>query len=146
MLSPLVPTREFCFLRYCQQIEQGSWAIVDVSYDISRDNQFASQYRSHRLPSGCLIQDMPNGYSKVVKLVIKCVYSSGSSISIKCSLLIPSSQMWEFRLLGWNMWKLKTKLQLIGSTEILFIVGWHLELKDGLLHLRGCVKGLLVLW
>ncbi|KAF3974712.1 hypothetical protein ACB098_04G063300 [Castanea mollissima] len=65
VLSPLVPTREFCFLRYCQQIEQGSWAIVDVSYDISRDNQFASQYRSHRLPSGCLIQDMPNGYSKV---------------------------------------------------------------------------------
>ena len=54
--------------------------------------------------------------------------------------------MWEYRLLGWNMWKLKTKLQLIGSTEILFIVGWHLELKDGLLLLRGCVKGLLVLW
>ncbi|KAL4632954.1 hypothetical protein ACB092_04G087100 [Castanea dentata] len=65
VLSPLVPTREFCFLRFCQQIEQGSWAIVDISYDISRDNQFASQYRSHRLPSGCLIQDMPNGYSKV---------------------------------------------------------------------------------
>lgn len=65
VLSPLVPTREFYFLRYCQQIEQGLWAIVDVSYDFPRDNQFASQFRSHRLPSGCLIQDMPNGYSKV---------------------------------------------------------------------------------
>ncbi|XP_034673967.1 homeobox-leucine zipper protein HDG12-like isoform X4 [Vitis riparia] len=64
VLSPLVPTREFYFLRYCQQIEQGSWAIVDVSYDFP-DNQFAPQNPSHRLPSGCLIQDMPNGYSKV---------------------------------------------------------------------------------
>ncbi|RXH77162.1 hypothetical protein DVH24_023436 [Malus domestica] len=65
VLSPLVPTREFYFLRYCQQIEQGLWAIVDVSYDFPQDNQFANQCRSHRLPSGCLIQDMPNGYSKV---------------------------------------------------------------------------------
>ncbi|EEF34449.1 homeobox-leucine zipper protein HDG11 [Ricinus communis] len=62
VLSPLVPTREFYILRYCQQIEQGLWAIVNVSYDIQ---QFSSQCRSHRLPSGCLIQDMPNGYSKV---------------------------------------------------------------------------------
>ncbi|KAH7529418.1 hypothetical protein FEM48_Zijuj05G0182000 [Ziziphus jujuba var. spinosa] len=65
VLSPLVPTREFFFLRYCQQIEQSLWAIVDVSYDFPRDNHFSSQYRSHRLPSGCLIQDMPSGYSKV---------------------------------------------------------------------------------
>ncbi|XP_040997631.1 homeobox-leucine zipper protein HDG11-like [Juglans microcarpa x Juglans regia] len=65
VLSSLVPTREFYFLRYCQQIEQGLWAIVDVSYDFPRGNQFASESRCHRLPSGCLIQDMPNGYSKV---------------------------------------------------------------------------------
>ncbi|XP_065882259.1 homeobox-leucine zipper protein HDG11 isoform X2 [Euphorbia lathyris] len=62
MLSPLVQTREFYILRYCQHIEPGLWAIVNVSYDVP---QFASQCRSHRLPSGCLIQDMPNGYSKV---------------------------------------------------------------------------------
>ncbi|CAI0400189.1 unnamed protein product [Linum tenue] len=62
LLSPLVPTREFYILRYCQQIEQGAWAIVNVSYDIP---QFASQFRSQRLPSGCLIEDMPNGYCKV---------------------------------------------------------------------------------
>lgn len=70
MLSPLVPTRDFIFLRYCQQVEQGSWAIVDVSYEIPRDAHSASQCRSHRLPSGCLIQDMPNGYSKVGTLLI----------------------------------------------------------------------------
>lgn len=66
VLSPLVPTRQLCFLRFCQQIEQGSWAVVDVSYDITQENQYSStSCKVHRLPSGCLIQDMPNGYSKV---------------------------------------------------------------------------------
>ncbi|PIA26703.1 hypothetical protein AQUCO_09100087v1 [Aquilegia coerulea] len=63
VLSPLVSTREFYFLRYCQQLEQGLWAISDVSFE-SRQNQFSSPH-SRRLPSGCLIQDMPNGYSKI---------------------------------------------------------------------------------
>ncbi|KAG9150557.1 hypothetical protein Leryth_026875 [Lithospermum erythrorhizon] len=63
--SPFVPERRFYLLRYCQQIEQDSWAIVDVSYDILHDNQLNSACKAHRLPSGCLIQDMPNGYSKV---------------------------------------------------------------------------------
>ncbi|KAM7277711.1 hypothetical protein ACFE04_004845 [Oxalis oulophora] len=62
VLSPLVSTREFYIIRYCQQIEQGLWAIVNVSHEIPQVDQ---QHRCHRLPSGCLIQDMPNGYSKV---------------------------------------------------------------------------------
>ncbi|CAD5317086.1 unnamed protein product [Arabidopsis thaliana] len=61
VLSPLVATREFCELRYCQQTEQGSWIVVNVSYDLP---QFVSHSQSYRFPSGCLIQDMPNGYSK----------------------------------------------------------------------------------
>ncbi|XP_020215888.1 homeobox-leucine zipper protein HDG11 isoform X2 [Cajanus cajan] len=65
VLSPLVSTREFYFLRYCQQIEQGTWAVVDVSYDFPQDSHFAPEFRSHRRPSGCLFQDMPNGHSKV---------------------------------------------------------------------------------
>nr|CAD1826194.1 unnamed protein product [Ananas comosus var. bracteatus] len=40
VLSPVVPTREFCFLLQCP-------------------------FSFARLPSGCLIQEMPNGYSKV---------------------------------------------------------------------------------
>lgn len=47
------------------------------------------------------------------------------------------------RSLGLNMWKLKTKLQLIDSIGTLFIVVWHLEQKDGLPLFRGCVKDLL---
>ncbi|CAN6932442.1 unnamed protein product [Brassica oleracea] len=62
VLSPLVATREFCELRYCQQIELGSWIVVNVSYHLP---QFVSHSHSYRFPSGCLIQDMPNGYSKV---------------------------------------------------------------------------------
>ncbi|XP_024992062.1 homeobox-leucine zipper protein HDG11-like [Cynara cardunculus var. scolymus] len=66
VLSPLVSTRQFYFLRFCQQIEQGSWAIVNVSYNLPQYNPYAqSQFKAHRLPSGCLIQEMPNGYSKV---------------------------------------------------------------------------------
>lgn len=64
VLSPLVSTREFYFLRFCQQID-GGWAIADVSFDVSRVNQFTFPSHSRRLPSGCLLQDMPNGYSKV---------------------------------------------------------------------------------
>ncbi|KAK1287447.1 Homeobox-leucine zipper protein ROC8 [Acorus calamus] len=66
VLSPVVSTREFHFLRYCQQIEKGTWAVADVSVDFSsRENQFTAPSSSRKLPSGCLIQDMPNGYSKV---------------------------------------------------------------------------------
>ena len=95
VLSPLVSTREFYFLRYCQQIEQGLWAIVDVSYDFPQDNHFAPPFRSHRLPSGCFVQDMPNGYSKVTSklfgafgyfdTILLCIFSHCTKLS--CRLL-----------------------------------------------------------
>uniref|UniRef100_A0A0A9BJ40 START domain-containing protein n=1 Tax=Arundo donax TaxID=35708 RepID=A0A0A9BJ40_ARUDO len=65
IMTPVVPTREFSFLRYCKQIEQGLWAVVDVSVEGQRDAHYGVQSRSRRLPSGCLIADMSNGYSKV---------------------------------------------------------------------------------
>ncbi|KAJ8475760.1 hypothetical protein OPV22_019487 [Ensete ventricosum] len=65
VLSPLVPTREFCFLRYCQQIESGMWVVADISVDYPRDNQLGLSPRSRRLPSGCLIEETPDGYSKI---------------------------------------------------------------------------------
>jgi homeobox-leucine zipper protein len=52
--SPLVPTREAQFVRYCKQHTDGSWAVVDVSLDGGR-----------RRPSGCLIRELPNGHSRV---------------------------------------------------------------------------------
>ncbi|ONK74994.1 uncharacterized protein A4U43_C03F12210 [Asparagus officinalis] len=66
ILSPVVPTREFLFLRYCQQIDHSSWVVTDVSVDFPRDpNLLGPPSRNRRLPSGCLIQEMPNGHSKV---------------------------------------------------------------------------------
>ncbi|KAE7995477.1 hypothetical protein FH972_000261 [Carpinus fangiana] len=62
--SPLVPTRENYFVRYCKQHADGTWAVVDVSLDNLRSPGPLS--RSRRRPSGCLIQELPNGYSKVV--------------------------------------------------------------------------------
>ncbi|XP_077243537.1 homeodomain GLABROUS 2 isoform X1 [Tasmannia lanceolata] len=60
--SPLVPTRESYFVRYCKQHSDGTWAVVDVSLDSLRPSPVL---KCRRRPSGCLIQEMPNGYSKV---------------------------------------------------------------------------------
>lgn len=86
VLSALVPTRKLYLLRFCQQIEQGSWAIVDVSYDVPhQETQFSSSCKAQRLPSGCLITEMPNGYSEVV-CVCLYVYKFGWLSSSKCKL------------------------------------------------------------
>ncbi|KAF8051731.1 hypothetical protein N665_1672s0008 [Sinapis alba] len=69
LLTPLVPVRQVAFLRFCKQHTEGVWAVVDVSVDrISNRGGSASALSSlscRRLPSGCLVHDMPNGYSKV---------------------------------------------------------------------------------
>lgn len=67
VLSPLVPVREVHFLRFCKQLAEGVWAVADVSVDSIRENAGAPSFFScRRQPSGCVVQDMPNGYSKVI--------------------------------------------------------------------------------
>lgn len=65
MPSPLFATRERQFVRYCKQHTDGSWAIVDVSLDTLRPGATASSSCGRRRPSGCLIRELPNGYSRV---------------------------------------------------------------------------------
>jgi homeobox-leucine zipper protein len=71
VLSPLVPTREVTFLRFCKQLGEGAWAVVDVSIDgLVMEQGLAVAYttadiKCRRLPSGCLLQDTPNGFCKV---------------------------------------------------------------------------------
>ncbi|RZC57432.1 hypothetical protein C5167_004732 [Papaver somniferum] len=65
VLSPLVQIREVNFLRFCKQHAEGVWAVVDISVDANQENSDTYTYLSRRLPSGCVIQDMPNGYCKV---------------------------------------------------------------------------------
>ncbi|RZS16478.1 hypothetical protein BHM03_00048466, partial [Ensete ventricosum] len=38
VLSPLVPVRDVHFLRFCKQLTEGAWAVVDVSVDGIRDD------------------------------------------------------------------------------------------------------------
>nr|GMC56895.1 homeobox-leucine zipper protein ROC8-like [Ipomoea batatas] len=65
ILSPMVAPRDFIFLRYCRQLDATAWIMVNVSYDCFKENEgFAPSYY-WKLPSGCLIQDLHNGKSKV---------------------------------------------------------------------------------
>lgn len=74
VLSPLVPIREVNFLRFCKQHAEGVWAVVDVSIDSIREHSGAPTFpHSRRLPSGCVVQDMPNGYSKV-RILSACIH------------------------------------------------------------------------
>lgn len=75
VLSPLVPTREAHFLRYCQQnVEEGSWTIVDFPIDGFHDGIQMPFPRHRRRPSGCIIQDMPNGYARVGSCFQSIIY------------------------------------------------------------------------
>ncbi|XP_057425278.1 homeobox-leucine zipper protein HDG1 isoform X2 [Lotus japonicus] len=66
LLSPLVPNRQVRFLRFCKQHAEGVWAVADVSVEMGHDAATAQPFMScRRLPSGCIVQDMPNGYAKV---------------------------------------------------------------------------------
>ncbi|CAH9069841.1 unnamed protein product [Cuscuta europaea] len=63
ILSPLAPLHNVKFLRFCKHHAEGVWAIVDVSVDGSQPHEFQS---CRMLPSGCIVQDLQNGYSKVL--------------------------------------------------------------------------------
>ncbi|VAH35073.1 unnamed protein product [Triticum turgidum subsp. durum] len=71
VLSPLVPIREVTFLRFCKKLGEGFWAVVDVSMDelvMEQGLAVASttaNMKCRRLPSGCVVQDTPNGFCKV---------------------------------------------------------------------------------
>lgn len=62
VLSPLVPRREVTFLRFCNHLAEGIWAVVDVSVDgLERDQCLVKNMNCRRLPSGCVVQDTPTG-------------------------------------------------------------------------------------
>lgn len=68
--SPLVPVRQYSVLRFCKQHAEGVWVVVDVSIDIGRNTANGNPYMScRRLPSGCVLQDMPNGLCKVIVII-----------------------------------------------------------------------------
>ncbi|ONK65450.1 uncharacterized protein A4U43_C07F37240 [Asparagus officinalis] len=59
----LIPHRRSVFLRFCKKLpNETSWAVVDVSVDNVLQHHIM---KCKRRPSGCLIQDMSNGFSEV---------------------------------------------------------------------------------
>ncbi|CAI9770216.1 unnamed protein product [Fraxinus pennsylvanica] len=65
VLSPLVPVRKVEFYRFCKRHDDGMWTVVDTpSLIIHEDSLAFPDYT--RLASGCVVQDMPHGFSKVI--------------------------------------------------------------------------------
>lgn len=96
VLSPLVPIREVVFLRFCKQHAEGLWAVVDVSVDAvlrpdggnnphhHAQNGGAAGYMGCRLlPTGCIVQDMNNGYSKV-RVILPSLPSPPRPLPVVC--------------------------------------------------------------
>ncbi|KAK4489534.1 hypothetical protein RD792_005343 [Penstemon davidsonii] len=66
VLSPMVHVRQAKFVRFCKQHADDIWVVVDVSVDTIFDGlRGTTSMNCRRLPSGCIVQDMSNGYSKV---------------------------------------------------------------------------------
>lgn len=69
MQSPRVPNRNMNILRFGKLIADKKWAVMDVSVDDIFGGQqvMPPRYMGCRLkPSGCVIEDMSNGYCKVL--------------------------------------------------------------------------------
>lgn len=85
--SPLVPAREVVFFRYCvHNSDEGTWSVVDFPAEGFQLEalQTSSVVKCQRRPSGCIIQDMPNGYSRVSNALVHvgmrawlCLFSKG---------------------------------------------------------------------
>ncbi|KAK3219554.1 hypothetical protein Dsin_013524 [Dipteronia sinensis] len=64
--TPFIPVRQVRFLRFCKQHMEGLWSVVDVSIDINQEGIYTDAFRTcRRLPSGCVVQDLPNNCSQV---------------------------------------------------------------------------------
>ncbi|XP_047325192.1 homeobox-leucine zipper protein ROC2-like [Impatiens glandulifera] len=60
--SPLVPTRGSMLARHCKQLGEKRWGIVDFSIDIVRPSD---EIKYRKRPSGCIIDDLGNGVTRV---------------------------------------------------------------------------------
>lgn len=60
--TPVVPSRETYFARFCKKYSENDWIVVDVSLD--RVHQVPVMGCKKR-PSGCLIRGLSDGFSQV---------------------------------------------------------------------------------
>ncbi|KAK7283660.1 hypothetical protein RIF29_13339 [Crotalaria pallida] len=76
--SPLVPVRQMTFLRFCKEISEGTWAVVDTSVDIGQSIFSASAAHpfmgSRRLPSGCIVRDTSSEHNQYDESAVHQLY------------------------------------------------------------------------
>lgn len=81
LATPLVPNRKTYFARYCTKHEEGVWVVVDVSLDQILQTQ--ETMNCQKGPSGCLIQELSDGTSKVkICKAIRIMHQSYNVISL----------------------------------------------------------------
>ncbi|PNY15048.1 homeobox-leucine zipper protein HDG2-like [Trifolium pratense] len=61
--SPVIPTRECCFARYCKKFPYNRWAVVDVSLE---DFFPCATSNLRKRPSGCVILPADKGGTQVI--------------------------------------------------------------------------------
>jgi homeobox-leucine zipper protein len=80
--SPRLLNRSINFLRYNKRVAEGQWAVMDVSVDgilgplgsrTADAAAVANNTGCRLLPSGCLIEDMGNGYCKVSTVQLQLI-------------------------------------------------------------------------
>ncbi|KAL1823744.1 hypothetical protein ACET3Z_010522 [Daucus carota] len=77
LATPLVPNRKTYFARYCTKHEEGVWVVVDISLDQILQTQ--ETMNCQKGPSGCLIQELSDGTSKITWIEHVFVDYSGVS-------------------------------------------------------------------
>lgn len=98
VLSPVVSTRECYFVRYSKQRGDGIWAVVDVSIEHLFPHL---ELKCRRRPSGCLIQQLENGYCKVLLDSLDFVFNC--LVMVLCSHAV---SVLSFGLFGWDIFKI----------------------------------------
>lgn len=86
VMSPEVPVCDVTFLRQSVQFGSGLWCVVDVSIDtilpgesktaqssVQTSSTAARRMEVRLFPSGCVIEEMENGYSKVLCFLIDSI-------------------------------------------------------------------------
>ncbi|XP_047331577.1 homeobox-leucine zipper protein MERISTEM L1-like [Impatiens glandulifera] len=101
-VTPFVHICDNLLARYCRQVGEKKWVVVDVSLDIFQEFHLV---KSRKRPSGCIIEDTPNRFTNVtwiehveaqhvtdVHPIYKALVSSGLAFGAKRWLGILQSQ------------------------------------------------------
>ncbi|KAH7544331.1 hypothetical protein JRO89_XS15G0150300 [Xanthoceras sorbifolium] len=101
--TALVPSRETYFARYSKQLSPTTWGVVDVSLEDLFRHPFV---KFRRRPSGCLIQDLFRGCSKVTWVEHSTVEATVHSIyrTLVLSGFGFGARRWVASLIGHCQW------------------------------------------